>query len=117
MLFRSAAAERFQSALPVPAVICGRDVGAALAVPRSRIEAAFTWSPSNPVADAVTAAGGSDLALHDVAALHYALHPDSGYFATTGGRLVVVPEKKTECAAELVALATSKPAPPPARGK
>jgi len=107
------------AALPVPVAFCGREVGEALAVPRARFEGAFKWAPANPVADAVSAAaGGTDVPLHDVAALHYALHPDSGYFSTAGGRLAVVPEKKTECAAALLALATSKPAPPPpARGK
>jgi hypothetical protein len=103
-------------ALRVPVVFCGRQVGESLAVPRSRFEGSFKWAPANPVADAVAAAGGTDVPMHDVAALHYALHPDSGYFTVDGGRLAVVPEKKADFAAELVALTTSKPAAPPARG-
>jgi len=111
-----AALKSLVAAIPVPVVLCGRDVGEALAVPRSRIESSFAWAPANPVADAIVAAGGTDVPLHDVAALFYALHPDSGCFTVTDGRLAVVPEKKTDCAAELVALATSKPASPPPRG-
>jgi hypothetical protein len=104
------------AAIPVPIVICGRDVGAALSVPVEQLTGGFGWAPANPVADAVRAAGEGRVALHDVAAVHYALHPASGYFAVTGGRMAVEPSKSSECLAALVELATSKPAPPPARG-
>ena len=104
------------AAIPVPIVVSGREVGEALAVPRARLESSLAWAPANPVADALLAAGGGDVPLHDVAALHYALHPDSGWFTLANGRLRVVPEKKPECLAELLALATSKPPSPPARG-
>lgn len=111
-----AALKSLVAAIPVSVVMCGREVGEALAAPRSRIESSFAWAPANPVADAIGATGAADVALHDVAALFYALHPDSGCFTVSGGRLAVVPEKKADCAAALLALATSKPASPPARG-
>jgi len=104
------------AALPGPVVRCGRDVGEALSVPRAQIEGGFTWSPSNPVADAVRAAGGASVPLHDVAALHYALHPASGFFTVTDGRLAVDPGRRDACAAALTALANAKPAAPPPRG-
>ena len=104
------------AALPVPVVRCGRDVGDALSVPRAEIESGFSWAPANPVADAVRAAGGSSIPLHDVAALHDALHPDSGFFTVTDGRLAVEPSRREACASALAALATSKPAAPPPRG-
>jgi hypothetical protein len=111
-----AALQALVAALPVPVVRCGRDVGEALSVPLAQLEGGFGWSPANPVADAIRAAGGSAIPLHDVAAIHYALHPASGFFTVTDGRLTVEPGKREECAAALSALATSKPAPPPARG-
>ncbi len=102
------------AALPVPAVVCGREVGEALSSPRARIESALSWAPANPVADAVIAAGGTAISLHDVAALHYALYPDAGCFRVVDGRLVADASKTAECITRLVELATSKPAPPPA---
>ena len=113
----AAALTSLAAALPVPVIRCGRDVGDALAVPRAPLEERFTWSPSNPVADALRAAGGSSIALHDVAALHYALHPASGFFTVSEGRLGIEPGMRETCAAALTALATSKPAPPPERGR
>ena len=110
------ALESVVAALPVPVVRCGRAVGDALAVPRARIESGFSWSPSNPVADAVRAAGGSSVSLHDVAAVHYALTPASGFFAVSDGHLTVEPSMRDACVEALVALATSKPAAPPPRG-
>jgi hypothetical protein len=127
------------SLCPAPVVFCGRDVGEALACPGAQIDSGFAWAPAHPVADAYRAfkpipydAPGDDLA-----AVHYALHPGSGFFDlsepgtlsvagdgavsfTAGGgsvrRLGVAPATKTECLSALVALATSKPAPPQGRG-
>jgi hypothetical protein len=110
-----AAMKALVAAVPVPVVFCGRDVGEALIVPRARIESALTaWAPANPVADAVAASGATSVALHDVAALHYALYPDSGYFTVVDRRLVLDAAKKEPCQMALVTLATSKPAAPPA---
>ena len=102
--------------LPVPVVYCGRDVGDALRVPRSRVETSLTWSAANPVADAIAAAGEEEFSLDDLAGLYYALNPDSPFFAVTGGRLSIVAPRKTECVAELLGLATAKPAAPARRG-
>lgn len=110
------AAKAFLSSLPIPAITVGPDVAQALTVPVARIKGAFTWTPANPVADAVAASGLSEVRLQDVAALHYALYPDSGYFTVTGGRLQLEPSKRDACVDGLVALATAKPAAPPARG-
>jgi hypothetical protein len=104
------------AALPVPVIRCGRDVGDALSVPRAQLEAGFAWSPSNPVNDAIRAAGDASIPLHDVAALHYALHPSSGFFTVTDGRLAVEASQREACAAALAGLATAKPAPAPPRG-
>jgi hypothetical protein len=121
---------------PAPVVFCGRDVGEALACPGAQIDKGFAWTPAHPVADAYHAFKPMpyDAPGHDLAAVHYALHPSSGFFElsepgtlsvagdgavrfTAGGgsvrRLTVDPAKRTECVAALVALATAKPAPPP----
>ncbi len=111
-----AALDSLVAALPVPVVRCGRDVGDAVAVPRAQLESGLAWAPAHPIADALRAAAGETVPLHDLAAVHYALHPDSGFFFVRDGRLAVEPAKRTECAAVLLALATSRPAPPPARG-
>lgn len=121
-------------ALPVPVVFCGREIGDALMLPLAAIETGFTWSPASPVADAWHAAGARDVAAHDLAALHYALQPDSGFFGLSGPgtltagadgavafkgdasgtvrRLTLNPATRAACVAALVALATSKPTPP-----
>ncbi|HEX6463384.1 MAG TPA: hypothetical protein VFZ98_02975 [Vicinamibacterales bacterium] len=112
----AAAAKALIASLPFPAVSVGPEVAQALSVPVSRIQGAFTWAPANPVADAVTASGLPEVRLQDVAAVHYALHPDSGLFEVTGGRLQLEASKRDACADALVAFATAKPAAPPARG-
>ena len=122
-----------------PLVFCGRDVGEALLFPGAEIDKAFDWAPANPVADAYRAFKPMpyDAPAHDLAAVHYALHPESGFFTvsepgtlsvaddgrvtfTAGAgnvrRITVDPAKKTECLAALVALATAKPTPPQGRG-
>ena len=134
-----AALRKIASTSPVPVVFCGRDVGEALLVPGAQIDKAFDWAPANPVADAYHAFKPMpyDAPAHDLAAIHYALHPASGFFnlsepgtlsvadngsltfaAGSGNvrRLTVDPAKKSECLAALVALATSKPTPPQGRG-
>lgn len=105
------------AALPQPPIRCGRDVGTALSVPRSQLQSLFGWAPANPVADALADTPTSTVALNDVAALHYAIHPESGFFRVAEGRLAVEPSKKDDCLAALVALATAKPAAPTGRGR
>jgi hypothetical protein len=89
----------------------------ALAAPRADLQSGLAWAPANPVADALAATEESPVPLQDVAALHYALNPSSGYFSVADGRLAVVPGKAADALAALVALATAKPAAPPARGR
>jgi hypothetical protein len=120
---------------PAPIVFCGRDVGEALAFPGAQVEKGFGWAPTHPVADAYRAFKPMpyDAPGHDLAAVHYALHPGSGFFdlsepgtlsvagdgavSFTAGagsvrRLTVAPATRTECLAALVALATAKPTVP-----
>jgi len=111
----AAALKAFVSAVPVPVVYCGRAVGEALSVARSRFDGAFAWAPSNPVGDVIRASGPS-VPLHDVAALHYAIDPSSGFFTVSDGRLAVEPAQRDACLSALLALATAKPAAPPPRG-
>jgi hypothetical protein len=134
-----AALRKVVAECPAPVIFCGRDVGDALLCPGAQIDKAFDWAPANPVADAYRAFKPMpyDAATHDLAAVHYAIHPASGFFtlsepgtlsvgadgaigfAAGGGnvrRLTIDPAKKSECLAALVALATAKPAPPPGRG-
>ncbi len=120
-------------------MFCGRDVGEALLVPGAEIDKAFEWAPANPVADAYRAFKPMpyDAPAHDLAAVHYAVYPASGFFSlsepgslsvaddgsvkfTAGAgnvrRLSVDPAKKAECLTALVALATAKPIAPQGRG-
>jgi hypothetical protein len=106
---------RLTALLPVPVVTCPPEIGMALAVPRAQVEAGFAWTNAHPVADAVRAWSESSIPLHDVAAVHYALHPDSEFYSVSQGRLVVEPSQRAACAAALVELATSKPAAAPAK--
>lgn len=112
----AAAWKRLIELAPVPVITCPRDVGDTLALSRAQVESGLAWAPAHPIADAVRAAAGDTVPLHDLAALHYALHPDSGFFSVSDGRLAVEPARRTECAAVLLALATARPAPPPPRG-
>jgi len=99
-----------------PVVSVGREVGEALSVPLDRIQNAFSSDAANPVADAVGSAHEGLVQLQDLAAVHYGLYPDSGFFTLNGTRLAVNPSKRDECLAALISLATSKAASPPARG-
>jgi hypothetical protein len=109
------ALESVLAALPVPVVRCGRDVGDALSVPRARLESALAWAPAHPVADALRASGESRVGLQDLAAVYYALNPTSEWFSEKDGRLSVADASAAACADGLIALATSRPAPPPGR--
>lgn len=102
------------AALPVPPVIVGRSVGEALTVPKGRL--AFSWAGAHPVADAVAASEGATVALYDAAAMYYALHPDAEFFTLEGQSVRINQAQSTACADALIALATSRPAPPPGRG-
>lgn len=125
---------------PTPIVYCGRDVGEALLFPGADLEKAFAWAPVHPVVDAYTAFKPMpyDAPLYDLAAVHYAVHPTSGFFtlsgpgsitvANDGGmtfapgsgnvrRITLDSAKRDQALAALVAIATAQPVAAPARGR
>jgi hypothetical protein len=126
---------------PSPVFFCGRDVGDALPFPGASVDEAFGWAPAHPVADAYRAfrAMPYDAPSHDLAAMHYTVNPESGFFkvsepgtlsvsdagalafATGGGsvrRLTVDPTKRADTLASFVEIVSTKPPPPPApRGR
>ena len=109
----ASAAKALFAALPLPPISVGRELVQALSVPRDRIQGAFTWAPAHPVSDAIAATNSPGVPLLDVAALHYALHPDSDFFRVTGSRLSLEPSKRDDCLAALLTFATSKPSATP----
>ncbi|MEO7192091.1 MAG: hypothetical protein ABI051_13650 [Vicinamibacterales bacterium] len=136
-----AALRRIVAEWPTPIFFVGRDVGEALKFPGAKLEELFAPSPAHPLVDAYNAFKPApyDAPLYDVAAVHYAIHPDSGFFASSepgslkvgddggvqfvagGGkiqRLSVDPAKQADALAALIALVTQKPpAAPGARGR
>jgi purine nucleosidase len=135
------AMRRLAAEWPTPIVLCGREIGEALAFPAARLETLFAWAPANPVVDAYKAFKPMpyDAPMFDVAAVHFAVHPESGLYdlsepgslsvgndgglklATGDGsvrRLIVNAAKRSEALEALVAAASTKPTPPPAgRGR
>jgi hypothetical protein len=67
---------------PGPVFLCPRDIGEALPFPGSNLDALFAWAPAHPIADAYRAfkAMPYDAPMHDLAAMHYAVLPQSGFF-------------------------------------
>jgi hypothetical protein len=67
---------------PTPVIFCGNEVGRALPFPGASIEKDFAWTEAHPVVDAYRAFRPMpyDAPSHDLAAAHYAVHPDSGFF-------------------------------------
>ncbi len=125
---------------PTPIFYCGPDAGRELRFPGDAIEKDFAWSPAHPVADAYRAFGPMpyDAPAYDLAAAHYAVHPDSGFFqlsepgalsVSSAGiiqfspgsgkvrRLSVDASKKTEAIASFVEIASAKLAGPPQRNR
>jgi hypothetical protein len=132
------AMRRILAEWPTPVFYCGKEVGEALPFPRAAIEKDFAWAPAHPVVDAYRAYKPMpyDAPGYDLAAAHYAVHPDSGFFQLSepgtlavsddgamrfvpgGGKvraLAVVAEKREETIAALVAAASAKPVPPQQR--
>jgi hypothetical protein len=70
---------------PSPILYCGRDVGEALPFPGGTLDRAFAWAPAHPIADAYRAfkAMPYDAPAHDLAAVHAAVYPASGFFSTS----------------------------------
>jgi hypothetical protein len=123
---------------PTPIFFCGKEVGEALPFPGTSIEKDFAWAPAHPVADAYRAykAMPYDAPSYDLAAAHYAVHPDSGFFQlsdagtvsvgddgrmkfSAGGgdvrSLTVDPSKKDQIVQAFVAIASAKPPEPQQR--
>jgi hypothetical protein len=123
---------------PSPITFCGRDVGEALIFPGAGVDKAFAWAPAHPVADAYRAFTPMphDAPAHDLAAVHYAVHPESGFFAVSDGgtlsvaddgsmtfgagggrvgRLSVDPGKQNAAREAIIEVACAKPLPPQGR--
>jgi hypothetical protein len=132
-----AALRRIIAEWPGPVFYVGRDVGEALTLPGSAVEKAFAkTAAANPVVDAMRAykATPYDIPAHDLAAMHFTVRPDSGWFvasepgmlnvsdsgslslaAGTGNvrRVTVDVTKKAEAIDALLAVAATEPPPPP----
>jgi purine nucleosidase len=134
-----AALRKIVTEWPTPVFYCGRDVGDALMFAGTKLDAAFAWAPAHPVADAYRAfkAMPYDTPLHDVVGVHYAVHPDSGFFVASGPgtlnvtdagvvsfaagpgnvrRLTLDAAKKTQALEALIAIATAPLTRPAGRG-
>jgi hypothetical protein len=136
----AAALRRLIAEWPTPIFFCPKETGDALKFPGATLDKAFSWAPNHPVVDAYKAYKPMpyDAPLYDLAATHYAIHPDSGFFElsaagkvnvaddgsmkfTPGNGAVksigIVQAKKEELLAALVTAATEKPVQPtPGRG-
>ena len=139
--YRDAAALRKVIAdWPTPIFFCPREVGEALRFPGADLDKDFSWTSPHPVVDAYKAYKPMpyDAPLYDLAATHYAVHPDSGFFELSpsgsiavaddgamkfvpGGGAVkavgIVPAKKADLLAALIAAATEKPIVPAPGGR
>ena len=123
---------------PTPVFYCGPEVGQTLRFPAAAIDKDFAWAPAHPIADAYRAFQPMpyDAPAYDVAAAHYAVHPDSGFFQLSemgalsvsesgvlafsigGGkvqRLIVDVDKKPQAIAAFVETASAKPIEPQQR--
>jgi hypothetical protein len=135
----AAAVTKVAADWPGPVFFCGRDVGDAVRFPGSDLDRLFAWTPAHPVADAYRAFQTMpyDAPLHDLAAMHYAVHPESGFFQasepgsisvvngtmqfTAGAgnvrRLTLDPSRKDAALAALVAIATAAAGSSAGRGR
>jgi hypothetical protein len=78
----AAAIRKILAEWPTPVFYCGKEVGDALRFPAARIDKDFAWAEAHPVVDAYRAYQPMpyDAPTHDLAAAHFAVHPDSGFF-------------------------------------
>jgi hypothetical protein len=78
----AAALRRIVAEWPTPILFCPKEVGDALRFPGASLEKDFSWAPSHPIVDAYRASRPMpyDAPLYDLAATHYAIHPESGFF-------------------------------------
>ena len=121
---------------PTPIFYCPKEVGDDLPFPAAALEKAFQWTPNHPVVDAYRAAGQDNPPSYDLAAAHFAVHPDSGFFQQSepgtlsvsddgkmsfkpgGGQvrsLKVDPAKKDQLMAAFIDVFGNKPAAPQQR--
>jgi len=82
---------------PTPIFFCGREVGEALPFPAASLTKEFAWADAHPVVDAYRAFRPMpyDAPSHDLAAAHYAVHPDSGFFQLSDAGSVMVADNGT----------------------
>jgi hypothetical protein len=135
-----AALRKVLAEFPSPIIFCGKEVGESLVFPGASIETEFSWAPAHPVADAYRAYNKMpyDAQSYDLAAIHYAIHPDSGFFQLSApgavsiagdGRLKLTPgagnvrslvvdsSKKELITQAMVEVAGARPVKPPQRGR
>ena len=109
--------------------------------PAASLDKAFAWAPAHPVVDAYREFKPMpyDAPSHDLAAMHYTVHPDSGFFdvseagtlsvsdagaltfapgSGTVRAVTVNPGKKALALEALIETASARPpAPPAGRGR
>lgn len=110
------ALERLKELLPEPPIICPAELGRSLAVSTADLAARITWAAPHPIVDVLRSWPNPTVTLDDLAAAHYAVYPDAGFYTVTERRLTVAPSQREACLAALTGVATSKPTPAPARG-
>jgi len=136
----AAALRKVVAEWPTPIFFCPKEVGEALRFPGADLDKDFSWAPAHPVVDAYKSYKPMpyDAPLYDLAATHYSVHPDSGFFElsasgtitvaddggmkfTPGGSNVkaigIVQAKKPELLAALIKAATEKPVVPTPGGR
>jgi hypothetical protein len=114
------ALQRIVAEWPSPIFFCGQEVGESLLFTAASIGNDFAWAQAHPVADAYRAFHPMpyDAPAHDLAAAHFAVHPDSGFFglsepdAHNVRRLVVDPSRRGQILEAFVEIASAKSLPP-----
>jgi hypothetical protein len=136
----AAAMRKVLAEWPGPLFFCGKELGDALPFPGASIEKDFAWASAHPVADAYRAWRPMpyDAPSYDLAALHFAVHPDSGFFkfseagsvtVADDGRMKFTPgagnvhalqvdaTQVDKIVAKFIELASAKPVAPPQRSR
>lgn len=121
----AAALGKVLAEFPSPIFLCSKEVGDTLPYPASSIEKDFGWAPAHPIVDAYRAYKpmSYDAPSYDLAAVHYAVHPDSGFFQVSAPKagkpssVMVDRSKKEELVQSLIETASAKPLRPAPRGK
>jgi hypothetical protein len=93
------AARKLFAEWPTPIVAVGSEVGRALPYPAASIDTDFTWAQAHPVVDAYRALNTTahDAPASALAAVHYAVHPETGYFKLSDpGTITVLDDGRTQ---------------------